>query len=342
MSAPRDTTVVSGRWSVAMALVSTAAGLVLFVWAVRRWGTADVLEGVRRVGAGFLGIVAIAGARYVLRSLAWRLCIPRTAHVRLKDALAAVLAGDALGNATPLGVFASEPAKAILIRSHLRATQAASSLILENGLYSFSVLLLLATGAATLLVTEVLPPPVQRAAVILLATVGTIVLGAMVIVWKWPRIGHGVPTAGASRWVRKLREVVGEVRRHIRTRPGQVARVLALDLAFHALAVTEVFVTLELILGARSPSFLQAFLLETVNRFTLVLFKFVPLRVGVDEAGSGMMAGIVALDPATGVALAVIRKARTFVWMLVGLAVLVVRGGRRAIAPAPPTSASVR
>ena len=67
-------------------------------------------------------------------------------------------------------------------------------------------------------------------------------------------------------------------------------------------------------------------MLETVNRLITVFFKFVPLRAGVDEAGSGFVAQAVGLSSVTGVAVALIRKARTIVWSGVGTAILVRRG----------------
>jgi hypothetical protein len=56
-----------------------------------------------------------------------------------------------------------------------------------------------------------------------------------------------------------------------------------------------------------------------VNRLTIVLFKFVPFRLGVDEAASGAIAPWVAVAPAAGVTLAVVRKARTLFWSAIGL-----------------------
>jgi hypothetical protein len=53
-----------------------------------------------------------------------------------------------------------------------------------------------------------------------------------------------------------------------------------------------------LLVGASTQSLLQAMVLETVNRVITVVFKFVPLRVGVDEAGSALLTAALGLGPA--------------------------------------------
>ena len=69
-------------------------------------------------------------------------------------------------------------------------------------------------------------------------------------------------------------------------RPG-CSPVVALEGAYHAAGVAEVYVTLAWI--ATPPTLLVAFILETANRLTNVVFKFVPMRLGVDEAGSALL-----------------------------------------------------
>jgi len=71
---------------------------------------------------------------------------------------------------------------------------------------------------------------------------------------------------------------------------------------------------------------LTAFLFETANRLITVVFKFVPLRLGVDEAGSAIFAPLIGLSPKTGIALAIIRKLRMLFWAIAG-GILLVREG---------------
>jgi len=114
--------------------------------------------------------------------------------------------------------------------------------------------------------------------------------------------------------------------------PGRLWQAFALDAAFHALAILEVFLTLRWLLGdspslgfgeaGRSPTLAQAVVFESVNRIIIVAFKFVPFRIGVDEALTGALAPILSLNPTAGVSLAVVRKVRSLFWAGVGLIVI--------------------
>ena len=113
--------------------------------------------------------------------------------------------------------------------------------------------------------------------------------------------------------------------------PGRLWRVFALDLGFHLVAVFEAFLTLRWLLGppslgfgeaSGSPTLAQAIVFEALNRVVIVAFKFVPLRIGVDEAVTGAVAPILAVNPAAGVTLAVVRKVRGLFWAAAGLAVI--------------------
>ena len=104
--------------------------------------------------------------------------------------------------------------------------------------------------------------------------------------------------------------------------PGRLWRAFALDLVFHLIAVLEVFLTLQWLLGDRSPTLAQAIVFEALNRVVTVVFKFVPFRIGVDEALSGAMAPLLAVNPAAGVSLAIVRKVRSLFWSAVGLGVI--------------------
>jgi len=92
-----------------------------------------------------------------------------------------------------------------------------------------------------------------------------------------------------------------------------------LEACFHLAGVTEVYVTLMFISVAHPPSFLTAFILESVNRVINIAFKFVPLRMGVDEFGTGSVSMILSFTQTTGVTLAIVRKARDIFWSAIGL-----------------------
>jgi hypothetical protein len=98
-----------------------------------------------------------------------------------------------------------------------------------------------------------------------------------------------------------------------------------LELVFHLAGVAEIYVTL-LYISPVAPSVRQAFILESVNRIINVAFKFVPLRAGVDEGGTGQVSKVLGLAKATGVTLAIVRKARDIFWSTIGVTLLLKKG----------------
>ena len=75
------------------------------------------------------------------------------------------------------------------------------------------------------------------------------------------------------------------------------------------------------------PPLLTSFVLETVNRLITVVFKFVPMQVGVNEAGTALVtADARPRTASSGLTLAIVRKARILFWMLVGTVLLVRQG----------------
>ena len=82
------------------------------------------------------------------------------------------------------------------------------------------------------------------------------------------------------------------------------------------------YLLLTLLVGHGSRTFLLALILGTVERLITVAFKFVPLRLGVDQIGSGSVADVLGIGSATGVTIATVRTARNLFWAAVGLMML--------------------
>jgi len=253
----------------------------------------------------------------------------------LPRALAAFLAGDAVGSITPLGLLASEPTKVLLTRHHLAPREAIASLAVENFVYAASVLAMVGIGLIVLMTNVPLPNGwVAGSLAALVAMLAGVAIAVRAMRGTWD------PARGSRpRWRERLAAIRDEAVRFSGGHPRRLWRVFALDLLFHALAVVEVFVTLQWLLGNRSPTFVQAIVFEALNRVVTAVFKFVPFRVGIDEASAGALAPILSVNPAAGVALAVVRKVRNLFWAAIGLALIAPWGsskeGKRRIATEP-------
>ena len=323
-------------------LIFAALGLALFVYFVRRAGVAQVWEAISRLGAGFLIILALSGLRFGVRSLAWTMCFEPPHRLRFPDAFRAYLIGDAAGNIVPLGLVISEPAKVALVRERVPLAAGFSAIAVENMFYSLSVALFLFAGAASLLLSFTLPKALRWSSVGVLCGVGVFLAAAYLVVRLRLKVVSGLverlTARGAGRRpslaarLGRLRAVEERVYGFYERNRARFVPIFLLEACFHLAGVAEAYVTLYFITGA-PPSPLNAFLLESVNRIINVVFKFVPMRVGVDEAGTGWLSRALNIGDTAGVALAIVRKARMLVWIGVGVAFLVGRGlSLRAIA----------
>ena len=312
----------------ALTIIGALAGAALFYWAVRAAGVPDILQGIQRVGWGLLVILALGGLRFALRAAGWRLCMPPDTRLTLRQAFGAFVAGDAVGSVTPLGLLASEPTKVLLIRHHLATRGAAASLAVENLVYAASVAAMVAAGLVVMLATVPLPAAWRWVAV---AGLGAAAIGAVVVV----RVMRGtwdLSRGPRPRWRERLAAVRATALEFTVGHPARLWRVFALHLGFHVLAIVDVYLTLWWVLDA-APTLAQAIIFEALNRVITVGFKFVPFRIGVDEASSGALATLLAMDPAVGVAQALVRKVRNLFWAGVGLAVVAAHPARTESTP---------
>jgi hypothetical protein len=314
-------------------LLTTVAGLALFVWLIWYVGPGEIWAGFRQVGWGLAVIILIAGLRFAIRAAAWQRCLEPTHHLRFIDAFAAVLSGDALGNITPLGPIVGEPAKAAFVRARVPIGAALTALAIENVFYTLSVAAVIAAGALALLLRTDVAASLRQAGELAVAGVFVLYLVTLWTLWRRPAL-LSVSFAALARLtsssaldsrVAKVRALEDRVYTFASRRRGVLLPIGALELMFHALGVLEVHVTLWLLLG-QAPPLMTSFILETVNRLITVVFKPVPMQVGVNEAGTALVTQVLGLTLEAGITLAIVRKARVLFWMVVGTALLVRHG----------------
>jgi hypothetical protein len=318
-----------------LGIVFALLGLLLFAYTIRKAGLSEIMNGLRRLGAGFLLILLFSGIRQCARSIAWIKCLEAPYKLRFRDAFTARIMGDALGNIVPLASMAvSEPSKAAFVRERVPLMIGLSALAIENIFYSLSVILFIFSGTTALLLSFSLPKPLRYAAIgTLVASVVVAPVAFLIIRRRWKFLSGSFALLGTRvkrGWVEKsiVRAQTMEERIYgfyDRNR-AHFLSILALEFCFHLAGVAEVYTTLSFVSDTVAPTLFTAFILESVNRVINVAFKFVPLRTGVDEYGSGALAKVLGFTKASGVTLAIVRKARDICWTALGVALMVRRG----------------
>ena len=314
--------------------LAAVAGLALFAYFVERAGVDEVIGGIRRIGWAFLAVLALSGLRFVARALAWSRCMPAGHRLGLRHLLPAFLAGDAVGNLTPMSLIVGEPVKALYLRDRAPLGRTLPALAVENLFYTLSTVVVLAAGGVALYLLVQPPATDWLVTGAPVATLALLVVGAHWIIWHHVPVGSATLSwlAGrglAPRFLARVAARAHEAERRLHDEypreRGRLLVVAALEFSFHLLAILEIAVVLALI-SDRPPTVSEAFVFEAANRFINVIFKFVPMRIGVDEAGTAMFADLLAFGGTTGVTMAVVRKGRMLVWMVVGMSAFVRRG----------------
>ena len=310
-------------------------GLLLFAYFVSRAGVGEIVSRIQRLGAGFLIILAVSSIRYIVRALAWIRCIEPSYKLPFRDAFAARIMGDALGNIIPfISAAVSEPSKAVFVKDRVPLMVGLSGLAIENIFYALSVAAFIFTGTATLLLTFSLPKPLRYASIGALVVTVIVITLVYLIIRSQARFLSGAVSflqhrGVARKWMEKLKPRAQSLEERVYGFYAKSERsfisIFALDCCFHLAGVLEVFITLSFI-SPVAPTVTQAFILESVNRVINVAFKFIPLRAGVDEGGTGQVSKVLGFARGIGETLAIVRKGRDIFWSAIGVALIWKKG----------------
>src|ERR1041385_8404047 len=273
-------------------------GLLLFGYFVSRAGVGEIVSNIQRLGAGFLLILAVSSTRYIVRALAWMRCVEPPHRLPFRDAFAARLMGDALGNIIPfVSVAVSEPSKAVFVKDRVPLLVGLSALAIENIFYALTVAIFIFAGTATLLLRFSLPKGLRYASIAALITT-LVIIPLVYLLIRWQTrfltgaLGFLSRRGVVPKYIDKIRPRAQSLEDRVygfyATSQRSFLSIFLLAMSFHAAGMLEVFITLAFI-SPVAPTFTQAFILESVNRIINVAFKFIPLRAGVDEGGTGQV-----------------------------------------------------
>jgi len=305
-------------------------GFGLLVYVIRKVGLQPLFDALIRIGFGFFFVLAISGSRHVLRTIAMRAAVPAE-HRRINffQAFAARLGGEAISFLTFTGPLLGEATKVALLRRRVPLTYGVPALVVDNLIYNISVVFFILSGACVMLFTYHLPPLVSDTLIVIavMAALGIVAMGLaarrriMLITWVIDQMAR----------LRLNPKVILKRRQHIyhieskvydfyKHHPGVFFGMVACDLLAHVSSVVEVYVTLRML--GFAPQVAQAYIIESLTKVINFVFAFVPGTIGVYEGGTEVVLQSLGFVAATGVALALVRKAGTIFWTSIGLLIL--------------------
>lgn len=313
----------------------TLAGIALFAYFIYSVGVSELVESISRFGLiGFAVILFIYFLRIVVRASAWALSVYEPYSLSLRDTIPAVIMGEATSSVIPLGFFVSGTMKAIGVRHRVPLVVGLSSVATENLFYSLMTCIFLILGAFAFLRNTPLDDGwVVTIDVLIGLIILLVVLMLLLVVRQWHfaseicemlyRRGYFTGILEKGRLDVRLFEnlIYGFYRRH----PKRFLPICLFEALYHALGIVEVFYIISR-LSDTMPSLMTAFLMESVSRLVTILFKLIPMTIGVDEAGAQFVGDTVALAAGVGVTLAIIRKGRILFWTAIGFLFILKRG----------------
>jgi len=323
----------SARGNRALAWLQTIAfllGVALLVYVIRAVGVQPIFDALRNVGFGFIVILAINGSRHALRTVAMRVAVPpEQRRFGFIQAFAARLGGESISFLTFAGPLLGEATKVALLRKRVPLVHGVPALVVDNLIYNLSVVLMIFSGACVMLVLYP-APPVARAVLLGIAICALLgMIAAALATRRRATLLTGMIDRLARRgfrprWLRSRRHHIYRIELTVysfyKRRRGALLAMIGFDLLSHATSIVEVYVTLRLL--GFAPHVAGSFVIESLTKVINFAFGFVPATIGVYETGTEIILRSLGFVAATGVALAIVRKAAIVFWTCIGLFIL--------------------
>jgi hypothetical protein len=308
-------------------LLASIASFALFVCVLQRSGPEAVFDKIRLLGWGFAFLILLSGARHVLRAVAWSYCVQTPG--RRPDALDLFgprLMGEALDDLTPAGPLLGETAKVAVVSRLIPSQAGASSVVIENLVYTLAAVLFMLSGLVLALLKLATPHGLRwiggELVICLLAPITVacwivsrriLLLGRTLDYLK--RVGLG--WAFLERHQHYLRAVEQAIYDFFLTRRHIFLAVLGIEIATNFTGIGEAYLILKV--TAAHSSLFAAYLVESANRAVQLAFSFVPFGLGIQEGAAAATLQALGYAASEGVSLAIIRKIRTLFWAALGL-----------------------
>lgn len=305
-------------------------GLGLLAYVINRVGVQPIFDALGRIGFGIFILIGINGTRHVLRTIAMSAAVtPEHRRFNFLQAFSVRLGGEAISFLTFTGPLLGEATKVALLRKRVPVAYGVQALVIDNILYNLSVIVFILSGACVMLVSYDLPTVVRY---VLLTIAGTATLGILaaalahnrrvtLLTWFIDRLAR---VGLRPKFLASRRAQIHKVESHIydfyHHRPGAFFAMLTFDFLSHASSVIEVYVTLRML--GFVPRLQAAYVIESLTKVINFVFGFVPATIGVYESGTEVILQSLGYAAATGLALALVRKAGILFWTGIGLVIL--------------------
>ncbi len=300
--------------------------MILLVGLIKKFGFDETIGIFKELGWRMVWVLLIPLLWYLAHSLGWFYVLEETgAHVSLWDLLKIKIAGESVNTLTPVSFMGGDPVRMMMLYKKMPGTLSTASVVLDRTMITLAIVPFLIMGLIAAWMDLNLPPEWKWSFPGLLALLGF-------SVWFFIHRQKRGMFDFLSRILTKLgfeRHLTENIQKSILQIDQRISEFYShghgrfwMVLGFHFLArlfgVLEIYVIarfLDLPLGVEGALYLAS-LTILVN----MIFVFIPGSLGVLEGAYGALFHLMGMNPALGVGIQLVRRARTFFWIFVGLA----------------------
>lgn len=305
-----------------------AAIVSLMIW---KAGPTRLWLGMRGSLWVVMALIPLWLAVYLLNAIAWRqLTSAGGAPIPLLQALRMTVMAFAVNYSTPLLSFGGEPLKVMAATPALGRRRAVGSIVAFRLLHALvhTLCFLIALVPAAFL----LPHTPLTFAVI--AVVGIIMAVLSIFLFSRHREGLALHLLQILRRIPLLRrlavrlepqaEAMHEIDRHVTevytSAPGRFYSALTLEMVARVLTLSEYWLILYGLGLGVDPW--KAFVVASFSSLMINTFAFIPFEIGTKEGGVYLMFGWLGIDPALGLAAALLSRIRELITIALGWAMV--------------------
>lgn len=318
---------IPSRAQLPLRLIVIAMSAGFFFYLIWRTGPSKLWKSLSELGWGIILVLALAGVSHLARTWGWRLTLGEDQHkISFTRLVGLRLGAEAAGQLGILGQTLGDSVRVSRMSAEIPVASGLASVTLDRGLYVVTGIVTTVAGILAALPLVALSHALRLyASLFAFSLIAFLLLALSAVRKRWPvlswsaRIISRVPSF--RNWMEKRYLLVQSVESalfdfHHKT-PGAFWASFSLNLVAQCLAVSEVCLILWL-MGVKM-GFFSALVIEALTKLVNVLGNFNPGNMGTYEGGTMLIGKMFGLSSATGLALGLSRRLRSFFWAAVGV-----------------------
>lgn len=309
--------------------LSLALGLGILYYVINDFGIDKIYFYLKQMGWGYLLVILSSFLGLVFFTAGWRQFLPHSDHpMRFLSLLKVRLCGEGINFMTPAGFIAGDPIKMVLLQKYLGPNSQMRSVVADRVMHTLAAHVINLVGLILLITGQVPIPAIYSWSLIIFYSVTTILianftidmltgqgLGQLDKVLTFFKFAKHFPKAN-----QKIEDLKDELS-YYKNRPKKSFYMsFVLHFIGRAFGIVEIAVILWCLEGRWEWQF--SYMLAALISFVTVACGFIPGAVGPLESLSANFAVANGFEPQIGIALQLIRRLRTFLWIGVGIYLL--------------------